>query len=376
MHTTRDRLLVVEDEPAMLMVLQEILEAEGYEVYCAKDGVEALDILKMNALPDLIISDVMMPRMDGFELLRRVRRVDAWANIPFMFLTARTEMSDMTKSKTLGADDYIPKPFNYQELLNVIGTRLERYRAMERHQSTQITELKRQILMLLNHEFRTPLTLIVAYANMLKEFNDRQISHEELLEFLGNVTSGAQRLRRLVENFILLVELRYPSQNNPSYAWRMHRIDDVQELLRDALESVSRTSDEREFKFEVDANLPSFTGDRESLVIALRELIDNAIKSSRPSSAITIGAYYQDGNVTLSVEDNGRGIPPHEMDKIGQAFYQIERGKLESQGAGTGLAIVGAIASLHEGRVSVESVPDERTVFHIVIPTDHNLMPD
>ena len=119
-----DRLLVVEDEPAMLGVLQDILEAEGYEVYAAANGVEALEILKQKPIPDLIISDVMMPRMDGFELLRRVRRVDAWVNIPFMFLTARSEPSDMVSGMTLGADDYIPKPFEYAELTRVVAARL------------------------------------------------------------------------------------------------------------------------------------------------------------------------------------------------------------------------------------------------------------
>ena len=369
MPSTRDRLMVVEDEPSMLAVLREVLETEGFEVYCASDGVEALDMLKRNPLPDLIISDVMMPRMDGFELLRRVRRIDAMVNVPFMFLTARSEQSEVSVGKSLGADDYIPKPFNYQELLTVVRARLDRYRAMAHHQTSQIAELKRQILMLLNHEFRTPLTLIVAYTNMLRDFSDRPISHEELVEFLENVTSGAQRLRRLVENFILLVELNYSGQNDSSLEWRMHRIDDPLKLLRDSLESVSRLSTQCLFEFEVESNLPPFTGDRDSLVIAIRELIDNAIKSSPPGATITIGAYHREGMIHLRVEDHGRGIPQHEVAKIGEAFYQIERGKMETQGAGTGLAIVGAIANKHGGRVTVEATPNVCTVFSLVLPT-------
>lgn len=370
MSSARDRLLVVEDEPSMLTVIREVLESEGFEVYGACNGVEALEILKTSPLPDLIISDVMMPQMDGFELLRRVRRVDAWVNIPFMFLSARTEQGDISAGKSLGADDYIPKPFDYKELLSVVRARLARYRAMAHHQTSQITELKRQILMLLNHEFRTPLTLIVAYTNMLKDFNERQISREELVEFLENVTSGAQRLRRLVENFILLVELNYSNESDPAFAWRILRIDDPLKLLRDSLESVSRISNHCQFEFEVDSNLPPFSGDRESLVIALRELIDNAIQWSPAGATIIIGACFQDGNIVLRVEDHGRGIPAQEVSKIGEAFYQIERGKMESQGAGTGLAIVGAIAKLHRGRVTVESVQNKRTVFSIVLPAD------
>jgi signal transduction histidine kinase len=367
------RLLVVEDDRSMTVMLRTLLEKEGYSVTTACDGQEALDILSANALPDLIVSDILMPRLDGFELLRRVRGVEEWAHVPFLFLSAMSEPEDRITGRSLGVDDYITKPFHSREFLSVVASRLARARSSEARQSLQIAEIKRQILMLLNHEFRTPLTLIVAYTKMLEEFPQRQMAREEILEFLYNISSGAQRLRRLVENFVLLVELRYSAEAEAMYTWRMRRIDDLRTLLRESLEAVSSPTDGHQFNIEADERMPQFAGDRETLIIALRELIDNAVKAAPPASTITIGAYHLDGAVVFRVIDCGPGIAPAEIDKLGEAFYQIERGKTETQGAGTGLAIVGAIAKLHSGRVTVESTPHEHTAFSIVIPCESRL---
>ena len=217
------RLLVVEDDYSMTVMLRTLLEKEGYAVTTACDGQEALDTLAASPLPDLIVSDILMPRLDGFELLRRVRAVEAWSYLPFLFLSAMSEPEDRITGRSLGVDDYITKPFHSREFLSVVASRLERARSVEARQSVQIAEIKRQILMLLNHEFRTPLTVILEYTRLLEEFPQRRMAREEILEFLYNISSGAQRLRRLIENFVLLVELRYSAEAEAMYIWRMRR---------------------------------------------------------------------------------------------------------------------------------------------------------
>lgn len=371
---TYGTLLVVEDDPNMIDVLNDILTGEGYLVVKAGDGVEALDVLsKMPNAPDMIIADIMMPRMDGFELLRRIRAEEAWMHVPFTFLTARDNPSDMVLGKTLGADEYIPKPFDIEDFLKVIAARLRRYRSLARVQTDRMQELKREILQLLNHEFRTPLTLIVAYANMVKEFDPATtISRDQLIEFLGNVNSGAQRLRRLIENFILLAELQH-GDGATSLSWRMRRVDDPRGLFLEALDNVTRDRTRHDFQIQVSDGLPRFTGDSESLVIALRELIDNAIKFSPEGTPIMLSAAYKDGHITLSVQDHGRGIPSDQLAKIGAAFYQIDRRSTEDQGVGAGLAIVDAIAKLHDARVHVTSTAGHGTTVELVMPLDAHI---
>jgi len=367
-------LLIVEDDDSMLDVLDEILTAEGYGIVKARDGQEALDALaQMLTPPDMIIADIVMPRMDGFELLRHIRAEEAWVHIPFTFLTARDNPQDMVLGKTLGADEYIPKPFEIGDFLKVVEARLRRHRTLERAQTNRVQELKREILKLLNHEFRTPLTLIVAYANMIKTYEQTPaMTQEQLMEFLATVSTGAQRLRRLIENFILLAELQQ-GEGGTALAWRMRRVEDPHTLFIEALDIVTRDRSQHTFNIQVESDMPRFTGDSESLVIALREMIDNAIKFSPEGSTISLCASQKNGHITLSVQDSGRGIPANQLAKIGAAFYQVDRHTTEDQGIGAGLAIVDAIAKLHDARVHITSQAGEWTKVEFVVPLDSHV---
>jgi len=366
-------LLIAEDDESMMDVLDDILTGAGYTIIRAGDGQEALDALKqMSAPPDMVIADIMMPRMDGFELLRHIRAEEIWVHIPFTFLTARDNPQDMVLGKMLGADEYIPKPFDITDFLKIIEARLRRHRTLARAQSNRVQELKREILQLLNHEFRTPLTLIVAYSNMVKGYEQATaMTQDQLIEFLATISTGAQRLRRLIENFILLAELQH-GEGHTALSWRMRRVEDPHTLFIEALEIVTRDRSQYTFDIQVEPDMPRFTGDSESLVIALREIIDNAIKFSPEGSIIHLCANQKNGHIIFSVEDNGRGIPANQLAKIGAAFYQIDRHSTEDQGVGAGLAIVDAIAKLHDARVHITSPAGEGTRVEFVVPLDHN----
>ncbi len=367
-------LLVVEDDFQMRQVLKEILTNEGYTVFDAYDGVNALEVLgKLAAPPDMIIADIMMPRMDGFELLRRVRDSEVWAHIPITFLTALDNPKDMLRGKEMGAEEYITKPFLIGDFLRLVEARLKRYRALQRMHQNRVESLKQDILRLLNHEFRTPLTLIIAYTDMLRSYEQAEAMPKPMLiEFLAGVCDGAQRLRRLVENFVLLAELHY-GDGATKLAWRMRDIDDPRTLFREAIDCMTRPDElsHRHVVLEIAPDLPAFTGDSESLVIALRELLDNAVKFSDEGSTITLGAVLRDGHITLSVRDEGRGMPIGQVARIGAAFYQIDRHTTEDQGVGAGLAIVDAIAKLHDARVHIVSREGQGTTVQIVMPLDH-----
>ncbi|MBE0688834.1 MAG: response regulator [Anaerolineae bacterium] len=365
----KPHLLVVEDDTNLLEGVQSVLELEGYSVMTAANGVHALQVLDTDeSMPDLIISDIMMPQMDGLQFLHEVRKDPRFTAIPFIFLTARGEKSDIHRGKRMGVDDYIVKPFDTDDLLIAVESRLRRHEALQAVQTNAIAVVKHNILNVLNHEFRTPLTYIVAYADMLNQ--PEALSSDEILSFLHGVNSGAVRLRRLVENFIQLVELQ-SGETERTYLSRRAQIDNVREIISLAQQSASNNYAERDknvFHVEIDPALPSFIADAELLKIALTQLLDNAIKFSKVGGAIWVRARVVNGNLRFSVVDHGRGILPEEQAKIWDMFYQINRAYYEDQGAGSGLAIIKGIVQVHGGRVELESHVGQGSTFTMIIP--------
>ncbi|MBZ0282731.1 MAG: response regulator [Anaerolineae bacterium] len=361
--------LVVEDDVHLLEGIRDILELEKYQVLTAENGVEGLDVLhNQTAPPDLIVSDIMMPRMDGITFLKEVRKQGQWLSVPFIFLTAKGEKSDQHKGLRLGVDDYVVKPYDPQDLLVKIESRLERHRALIAAHNSGMATLKRQILTMLNHEFRTPLTFVVAYADMLNNPGDRALSDAEIVAYLKGVSSGADRLRRLIENFILLVELE-TGDARQTYDWRKFPVEDLHHIFKDAQERV-KDLEPHPCSVHIEDEMPTFMGDGEYLTAALAQLLSNAVKFSHPGQPISMGARLVDGTIELWVKDQGRGIPRNEQEAIWQSFYQINRALNEDQGAGAGLAIVQGVAKLHSGSASVESEVGQGSTFKIHLPLE------
>lgn len=364
----KGKILIVEDDFHLLDGVRDILELEGYEVLTARDGRSGLEVLRA-ALPppNLIISDIMMPNMDGLQFLQAVRADEQWITIPFIFLTAKGEKEDVQAGRKLGVDDYLTKPFDSDDLLIAVESRLRRYQRIDDTHANRISGLKRNILTILNHEFRTPLTLIVAYANMLNEGEPTQLSGEELLLFLKGVNSGAERLRHLVENFILLVEIQ-TGEAAKIYAMR-RKPQAVEPLISEARRrALLREEVTHDCVIEMDNDLPKLRVDGEYLITALTHLIDNAIKFSPNHDSVTVHVTQSNESLRIAVKDRGRGIPAAEVARIWDSFYQINREMHEDQGAGSGLAIAAGLVALHGGHIDVESQQGMGSTFTIVLP--------
>ncbi|MBX3065525.1 MAG: response regulator [Anaerolineae bacterium] len=364
-------ILVVEDDISLRQGICDILEIKGYSVLTAGTGREGLDVMLGNgAPPDLIVSDIMMPVMDGYQFFSEVRKEPRWMKIPFIFLTAKGEKADIRAGKMLGAEDYIVKPFEPEDLVVVVSSRLRRVDEINAVQSAEIGGIKRGILTILNHEFRTPLTYIVAYADMLNRDPD-ELSYDEMKMFLTGINTGADRLRRLIENFILLVELQ-TGEAQSTFNWRKRKINDYDEILRHTVEYMTPAAEEKGVKLQAHysyGSLPSIIGDTEYLRTALIRLVDNAIKfSDKSGAAIYLAAEVRDSFLCFDVEDQGRGIPPDEQQTIFDLFYQINRQVYEDQGAGSGLPIVDRIAKMHGGGVTLQSEPGVGSRFTLYVP--------
>ena len=365
-------LLVVEDEPNLLQGIRDILQLDGYEVITASHGKQALDVLQSAGedLPDLIVSDIMMPFMNGIELLQHVRNEKKWKLIPFLFLTARGEMEDVRQGKRLGADDHLIKPFDADDLLVAVRAKIAHSERVREANQEAISIMKERIMRIINHEFRTPLTLVVAYSEMLREGRDSAevLGSDDLLLFLHEINAGADRLRRLVENFMLLIELD-SAEAQKTYDWRKRQIHEFEKILDAAHEQVMGRDGVNHFcDLQMQSPLPTIIGDPEYLTIILRELLDNAVKFSEPHQPISLQVYADGDDLVVSVSDGGHGIPEDELDNIFEVLHQVNREVYEMQGSGSGLAIVRGLVEIHGGEVSVTSTEGEGSTFVVRFP--------
>lgn len=202
---------------------------------------------------------------------------------------------------------------------------------------------------------------------MLEDAKQAEYNEEEMETFLQGVSTGAVRLRRLIENFIQLVEME-TGDARKTYEMRRTAITDVRELIEDAYrELLSWRTVNQEVSIMVDP-VQTFVADPAYLRTALVQLIDNAVKFSETDRAIVIGAHMVEDRVCLWVQDQGRGIDPSELKHIFETFYQINRKRFEDPGTGTGLSIVQKIVELHGGYAEVDSAPGMGSRFALYIP--------
>ncbi len=360
------RILVVEDDPHMVHGICEMLHIAGYETRPARNGLEALSCLQKEHF-DLILSDIMMPQMDGYEFFDRVRSNPAWTSIPFIFLTARGQKSDIRLGKQLGADDYLVKPFEVEDLLIAVQSKLERGQALRRAADAELLRMKQNILNTLSHEFRTPLTYISGYTELLQSEN---LSAQEFREFLGHVRQGSDRLRRLVEDFLFVVALE-TGEAQSAYMLEHILCDDLAERVARLLNTLESQAAARrvQLKRELPPSLPAVFCHINYILDAISRLVENGIKfSKREGGVVTVHAWADDHSVYIAVSDQGIGIRPEQMSRLFDRFSQINREQMEQQGTGIGLFIVKGIVTLHGGQVNVVSTPDVGSTFTISLP--------
>ncbi len=374
-------ILIVEDDQSMLDGMNDLLEIAdlGYDITVlqANDGRMALEIMAKQE-PDLIISDVMMPQMGGYEFLNHVRANPEWIQIPFIFVTAKGEEPDIRKGRLSDADLYITKPFVISELLTLIHAQLDM--AYERKQARErnVESLKKNILQILNHEFRTPLTYVTAYYEMLADSLTEFTDGRNYREYLRGIQAGCFRLTRLVDDFVRVMELR-SGEAQANYLSRAKPLPNLSSLLKDVIAAHQDIATEGQYILasNIPDKLPLIFGDPVSLTDILERLLNNAIKFTDPGRGninhIMVEVTVQAKNIYIVVADEGMGFPAHMKNQIFEPFVQHNRGIFEQQGAGTGLAIVKGLVQLHNGRIEAESQEGKGSKFTVVLPVYQRL---
>jgi two-component system sensor histidine kinase/response regulator len=361
-----EQILIVEDDLAMSSGIRDVLEMNGYRVQLAENGLEGLKMLEMFH-PDLIISDIMMPEMDGFEFLEQVRRQARWAAVPFIFLTAKGTRPDIRAGKQLGADDYLVKSTDLEDLLVVVRAKLDRALTIQQQSRREMDDLKRNLLNMLSHEFRTPLTYITGYVDLIQE---GEWSAEDLQKFLGRIKGGSNRLNRLVEDFLLLVRFETDDAHQ-AYLLDKGPFNNWNSLVARVFDRLHETAAARQVTLskEIEPNLPMVEAHEGYLENAVMRLVDNGLKFSKHAGGHVWVKVMTDGKrIRCTVKDDGIGIPAEEVGRMFDRFHQVNRQRIEQQGAGIGLAIVKNIADLHQGEVACASTEGVGSEFSLWLP--------
>jgi signal transduction histidine kinase len=347
-------ILVVDDDPAILMGLTLKLKRHGYQVIMARDGQEGIQKVKENT-PDLVLSDVMMPFPDGFEMRRILRQDEELASIPFIFLTARTDVQDRLRGFREGADDYILKPFDADEVLARIDAVIQRVEAersrgreqMKEQARKEVERLKQEILQNYHHELSTPLTNILLPLEIA--INKKLESSEEQSKFLRMALSNANRLESLTTDLILLSSIDQGNLNSIRQP-----VDINVHLLNPIRNRLERyTSKELEFvpDFAIHAEV---SAPRREFTHSVMHLVDNALKFSPEKGKIIMTMKSIKDGLSISVQDDGPGVPPELREKVFERFYQVSGGDSRKyEGLGVGLTIARAVFESNGGFVKI-----------------------
>ena len=363
----RAHVLVVNDNADMRGYLARLLSTR-WSVETASDGEAALACVKRRR-PDLVLSDVMMPKLDGLSLLRELRADTETQEIPIVLLSARAGEDALLEGFETGADDYLVKPFSARELLARVEThvtmaRLRREWAIEREEAARVNLAKSNFLRLVSHEFRTPLAALTLQVGRLARGRELQAS-ERQREIVARMTTTTTRLNELVESL-----LAYTRIESGHWDPKLETFDAV----RVAHEVVSELNQEiRQKPLILSTNPKSeghleVTSDPHLVRLVLTNLVGNAIKfteQGRINVSVTRGGH----RVRFAVRDTGPGIPAEEHARIFKPFEQLER--LESkhlQGFGLGLALVKEMVSVLNGQIELFSEVGAGSTFVVSLP--------
>jgi signal transduction histidine kinase len=353
-----DTILIVDDTPANVSVLLQCLGDRGYRLMVAEDGEEALAQIA-RTLPDLVLLDVMMPGIDGFETCRRLRERPASKDLPVIFMTALTETAEKVKGFAVGAVDYITKPIQHEEALARVSTHLMLRRL--RSDLAKELALKERFMRIAAHDLRNPLFLILMAGELVKRMGG---ASAELAEHLDDIHSSANQMRRIIDTFLQI--------NYPDAGGARKRID-LNAVTKAVVEQNEPTAQSKQIalKSEYTADLPLAQGDVAHVYQALTNYLANALKFTAPQGRVVVRTLLRGDRVRAEIEDNGPGVRPAERTQLFTEFARLSnRPTAGEESTGLGLAIVKQLIGSLKGEVGADFPEAGGSIFWFELPVD------
>ncbi len=355
------KVLIVDDNPKIMAIAKAHLKKEYHEVFCVEDGKSALELARQEN-PDLILLDVDMPGMSGFEVCKNLKDCDELCMIPVVFLTAADDNASRVKGLDLGAVDYVIKPFDAFELrarvraalrtkqlqdqFEVLNNELEE-RIEQRTEKIQLLlQQKDAFVNQLSHDLKTPLTPLVALLPMVESRTDDPESKKMLALIMDNV----KYMKNLTEMTLQLAQL-----NSSSVKLKQQRFDVVTEI-KNTIESLSSLFKEKKIQTVDNTNSPiNVEADRMLIKELIYNIISNAVKYTNGDGIITFDTILNGSMVKVSIKDNGIGMTEAQLKHVFEEFYKVDDSRNDRSSTGLGLAICQSIIEKHGGSIWAES---------------------
>ncbi len=380
-------ILIVDDAPENLSILGELLS--DYSVKVAKDGKKALEIANSSPQPNLILLDIVMPGLNGFEVCKKLKQDDKTYDIPVIFMTSLNATEDKVKGLEVGAIDYVTKPIQGAELqarvqnhltlhylqkeMKIINKTLED-RVNQRTEELKIAKeraeesnrLKSHFLSLMSHELRTPMNGILGYSEILS----LELEHSHLIEYAEGIYDSGKRLKDTLNSIINLSRLE--SNKREIYLSDVNIVERTKAMLKSHDKSAKKKNIALKFASSDDEIISQV--DKTMFDVVINNIIDNSIKYTREGNVtvrIRKEKIKSESFVLIDIEDTGIGIPKDKFDLIFEEFRQVDEGQGRNfEGVGLGLAITKKFAQKLNGEVLVDSEIGKGSVFTVKLPIE------
>ncbi len=369
----KPKVLVVDDVQSNIEFVIDVLELENLNVIGANNGKDAIR-LTMECKPDLILLDISMPVMDGYEVCHAIKENKGTNNIPIIFLTARIQKEDIVRGFELGAVDYIVKPFNFNELISRVKTHIDLKIKTEQlkqinceleskieertsevrlannklknamEELSKLDKAKTEFVLHINHELRTPLNGILGYLNILEE----QVTEETCKNHLESINSLTYRLIKVAELSLLFTEL-----NIDEHQLDLEKVD----LISAIMETLNNKElEQKNLEIELESSYEHLyvIAEPKLLVTCISIVFDNAVKYSPQNSYIKVKAHKVDDFIEYSVTDNGPGFSEKALKEVFN-FLSADNLEHQSYGFGVGLATAKIILNLIGGKIDIKN---------------------
>ena len=366
-------IMIVDDTPANLQLLTEMLKAHGYKVRPVPGGKLAIQAIRKKK-PDLILLDINMPEMNGYEVCEQLKADETLKEIPVLFISARDEVMDKVTAFNIGGVDYITKPFQFEEVEARVQTHLKLRRLqMELEQRNsqlqenndqlrKLEELQQNLTQMIVHDMRAPLMGVTGYLELLEMDAGKKLSEDDL-QILKDAHSGGLVLVCMVNSLLDISRLEQgemPLNVTDS---------DADVLIQRALNSLGSLTGDVTLRYQKPAQPVMIHCDADLITRVIANLVGNAIKFSTEGGDVIVSAERYEAGTRLSVTDNGRGIPSEYHRKIFEKFGQVENrkeGKIYS--TGLGLTFCKLAVESQGGEMGVESAAGKGSTFWFTLP--------
>lgn len=370
-ETHLGNVLIVDDTPLNLRLLSEMLVRQGYSVDIARNGAEAIQAVQIN-VPEVILLDIKMPEMDGYEVCRQLKAQEITQDIPVIFISALNDIEDIIQGFEAGGVDYVTKPFKFREVLARIENQLmlarqrrqiETMRQREIEHFTTLDNMKNRFIHMATHDLKNPLALMMGHLGLLRE-RPAVENDEEAQTHIEGISIGISKMRNLVTDMLDLAQIKSGIELHFTHV-------PMSEFLQQCVKSFALQAIEKDITLTFCPPLQDFTVriDAEHMDRAITNLISNAIKYTPNGGHVQVSAGQHTGSNYIEVKDTGYGIPEADLPHLFDEFYRVrDKRHIQSEGTGLGLAIVKSVAEQHQGQVEIETCVGQGTTFRIVFP--------